>query len=194
MPLNFGADDYVWVKLAYATCLMKLGQYTHAVTKFESTKRQIEAEIVYQRPTIFIEACISLGYCLLDRLQQEGFTLNDLVGATPDDGSTLYTQLTEALDNFESALCLIERLNTEGWDEVINHRSFETGQYGKFDSENLRGQICMNIALIRAHLSHTEQAIVMLEKSCEISRTIVRDKPAPAELEHLRDLLILLAN
>lgn len=46
-PLSFGADDYVWVKLAYATCLMKLGQYGHAVTKFESTKRQIEAEIVY---------------------------------------------------------------------------------------------------------------------------------------------------
>lgn len=98
------------------------------------------------------------------------------------------------MDNFESALCLIERLNTEGWDEVINHRSFETGQYGRFDSENLRGQICMNIALIRAHLGHTEQAIVMLEKSCEISRTIVRDDPAPAELEHLRDLLILLAH
>lgn len=67
-PLDFGIDDYVWVKLAYATCLMKLGQFNHAVTKFESTKRQIEAEIVYQRPTIFVEACISLGYCLLDRL------------------------------------------------------------------------------------------------------------------------------
>ena len=69
---------------------MKLGQYNHAVTKFESTKRQIEAEIVYQRPTIFVEACISLGYCLLDRLQQEGFTLNDLNGEAPDGDSTLH--------------------------------------------------------------------------------------------------------
>lgn len=24
-PLDFGADDYIWVKLAYATCLMRLG-------------------------------------------------------------------------------------------------------------------------------------------------------------------------
>ena len=164
------------------------------MTKFESTKRTIEADLVYTHPQIIIEACISLGYCTLDRLQEEGFALNDVSAPAPDTDKTLAMHLKEALDNFESALCVIERLNQEGWDAVHNHRSFDTGQYGDFDSENLRGQVCMNIALIRAHLGHTEQAIVMMEKSCEISRNIVASDPAPAELEHLRDLLILLAH
>lgn len=80
-PLEFGSDDYIWVKLAYATCLMRMNQTEHAVSKFESTKRQIESELVYESPCIFVEACLSLGHCLL---RQAGFEPGE---QAPEPGS-----------------------------------------------------------------------------------------------------------
>jgi len=63
--LEFGTDDYIQVKANYAECLWKMGQMDHAIAKFESTKRQIENEIVYENPLLFVNVCNQLGNCWL---------------------------------------------------------------------------------------------------------------------------------
>ena len=54
---QFGVDDYIRTKASYAECLMHLGQYNDAIEKFESTKNQIENEIIYENPMIFVNVC-----------------------------------------------------------------------------------------------------------------------------------------
>jgi hypothetical protein len=36
---------------------MNLGQLQPAIEKFESTKQQIEAEVIYDNPTVFVNVC-----------------------------------------------------------------------------------------------------------------------------------------
>ena len=88
---------------------MNLGQIPDAITKFESTKTQIENEIIYDNPLIFINVCNQLANCYL-------------VGEN----------LPKALDNFESSLCVINRLDQA----QISHK--------------MVGKICLNIAMIRS--------------------------------------------
>jgi tetratricopeptide (TPR) repeat protein len=86
---------------------MNLGQIKDAVDKFENTKRAIENEIVYENPLLFVNICNLLGNCYLQQ-----------------------NQLKKALDNYESSLCLINRM-------VENEVSPE-----------FTGKLCLNIAMI----------------------------------------------
>ena len=66
---------------------MNLGQTQDAINKFESTKTQIENEIIYDNPLVFVNVCNQLANCYL-----------------------LAQNLPQALDNFESSLCVINRM------------------------------------------------------------------------------------
>ena len=87
-----------------------MGQIDHAINKFESTKKQIENEIVYENPYLFIELCTQLANCWLKKAKEKfNFEINDLCRREPYEGSKK-EMIISALDNFESALCLINRV------------------------------------------------------------------------------------
>ena len=87
-----------------------MGQIDHAINKFESTKKQIENEIVYENPYLFIELCTQLANCWLKKAKEKfNFEINDLCRSEPYEGSKK-EMIISALDNFESALCLINRV------------------------------------------------------------------------------------
>lgn len=102
----------------------------HAIEKFENAKRSIENEIVYENPMLFVNVCNMLGNCYLTLARS----------ATKVEAGPL---LSSALDNFESSLCLINRIEPEGI------------------PSNMVGKICLNIALIRAELGFHEEAVIM---------------------------------
>ena len=70
--IDFGTDDYIQTKANYSECLWRNGQLKHAIAKFESTKRQIENEIVYENPVLFVNVCYKLGSCWLEQAKQSG--------------------------------------------------------------------------------------------------------------------------
>jgi len=47
---EFGMDEQIESKAAWAECLMQTGELDKAIQKFESTKCEIENEIVYENP------------------------------------------------------------------------------------------------------------------------------------------------
>ena len=57
IPLEFGVDDYIGVKAAYAEAIMNAGDIDQALDKFENVKRNIENEIVYEDPLLFVNVC-----------------------------------------------------------------------------------------------------------------------------------------
>eukprot|EP00347_Sterkiella_histriomuscorum_P023783 403333405 len=84
---EFGIDDYIESRSSEAECLMQLGKLFEAVDKFESVKSQIEKELVFDKPLIYINICNQLGNCYLKIDDQ-----------------------TRALENFETSLSLINKL------------------------------------------------------------------------------------
>ena len=66
---------------------MYSNQHEKAAEKYETVKRRIQAEVVFDKPVMLINTCNQLGNCYL-RLNQE----------------------TKARENFEQSLVLIEKL------------------------------------------------------------------------------------
>lgn len=110
----------------------------HAIAKFESTKRQIENEIVYENPVLFVNVCYKLGSCWLQQAKDSGLSADD---------PARQSMMTAAMDNFESALCLINRMSDA--DAQI--------------SLKVKSKICLNIGLIRSHFDSPMEAIIMLQ-------------------------------
>lgn len=96
--LDFGVDDYIKARAGLAECLMNSNRIEEAIQKFESVKRRIEQEVVFDKPILFINICNQLGNCYL-RL----------------------SQLEAAKDNFEQSLRLISKVQstTDRVNEVI---------------------------------------------------------------------------
>lgn len=65
LPLEFGVDDYISVKAAYAEALFNVGDISEALEKFENVKKNIESEIVYENPLLLINICNQLANCYL---------------------------------------------------------------------------------------------------------------------------------
>ena len=86
--LEFGVDDYIKARAGLAECLMNCDRPSEAIQKFEGVKRKIEAEVVFDKPILFINICNQLGNCYLK------------VG-----------NLEAAKDNFEQSLRLIHKVD-----------------------------------------------------------------------------------
>ncbi|CDW82633.1 tpr domain containing protein [Stylonychia lemnae] len=84
---EFGIDDFIEVRSCEAECLMQLGKIFDAVEKFEWVKSEIDKEIVFDKPLIYINICNQLGNCYLK-------TNNS----------------SKALENFEASMLLISKL------------------------------------------------------------------------------------
>ena len=123
---------------------MNLGQTGHAIDKFESTKTLIENEIVYENPLLFINVCNQLGNCYLS------------LAINPQKTENRMDLFEKALDNFESSLCLINRMDDKSTDQLINNV--------------LVGKICLNIALIRSQLGNHHESVIMHLKSLDHKR------------------------
>ena len=63
--LEFGVDDYIKARAGLAECLMNCERFDDAVYKFEGVKKKIEAEVVFDKPILFINVCNQLGNCYL---------------------------------------------------------------------------------------------------------------------------------
>ena len=85
--LDFGVDDYIKARAGLAECLMNSNRTEEAIQKFESVKRKIELEVVFDKPILFINICNQLGNCYLK-----------------------LSQLEAAKDNFEQSLRLIAKV------------------------------------------------------------------------------------
>ena len=114
--LEFGVDDYIRAKSRYAESIMRQGDIRDAIEKFENTKRSIENEIVYENPMILVNICNQLGNCYLRT-----------------------KKLDNALDNFETSLCLINKVENEK----------RHGDQSEAINPLVVAKICLNIALIR---------------------------------------------
>ena len=86
--LEFGVDDYIKARAGLAECLMNCNRPSEAIQKFEGVKRKIEAEVVFDKPILFINICNQLGNCYLKA------------------GS-----LSAAKETFEQSLRLIQKLD-----------------------------------------------------------------------------------
>lgn len=137
LTIDFGTDDYILTKANYSECLWRNGQLKHAIAKFESTKRQIEGEIVYENPVLFVDVCYKLGCCWLEHAKQRSLQ---------ETAESKKQMMTAALDNFESALCLINRM----------------GDADAQISQKTKSKICLNIGLIRSHFETPMEAVIML--------------------------------
>lgn len=73
-------------KASEGECLLQLGKVTEAISKFEGVKKDINKEVVFDKPIIYINVCNQLGNCYLK--------MNDL---------------NKALSNFEDSLFLINK-------------------------------------------------------------------------------------
>ena len=62
---EFGTDDYIQAKSSYAESLMLIGETEEAIDKFLAVKKQIEDEIIYENPTLYLNVCNMLGNCYL---------------------------------------------------------------------------------------------------------------------------------
>ena len=84
------------------------------------------------------------------------------------------------MDNFESALCLINRMSDA--DEQI--------------SLKVKSKICLNIGLIRSHFGSSMEAIIMLQQAVEFKKGEIEGEAngSEAEFEELRDQYVLLAH
>lgn len=93
---SFGSDEYlkVWVNLA--ECLMRTNQFEKAAEKYETVKKRIQAEVVFDKPIMLINTCNQLGNCYL-RLNLDN----------------------KARENFEQSLLLIEKI--DGTSEKIGN-------------------------------------------------------------------------
>jgi len=85
-----------------------------------------------------------------------------------------------ALDNFESSLCLINRMS-----EADAQISFK-----------VKGKICLNIGLIRAQFDSPQEAIVMLQQAIEYKKVEIDQESynIDANFDELRDQYVLLAH
>ena len=63
--LEFGVDDYIKARAGLAECLMNCDRVDEAIQKFEGVKRKIEAEVIFDKPILFINVCNQLGNCYL---------------------------------------------------------------------------------------------------------------------------------
>ena len=63
--LEFGVDDYIKARAGLAECLMNEDRTADAIQKFEGVKRKIEAEVIFDKPILFINICNQLGNCYL---------------------------------------------------------------------------------------------------------------------------------
>lgn len=171
--IEFGTDDYILAKANYSTCLWFNGQLKHAIQKFESTKRQIENEIVYENPALFINVCYKLGCCWLEQAKQKG---------PSQEAENRNQMMTAAMDNFESALCLINRMNDQ--EQQI--------------SLKVKSKICLNIALIRSNFDSPMEAVIMLQQAIEFKKQEIAEETREAQREasqvELRDQYVLLAH
>ena len=54
---SFGNDEYIkaWVNLA--ECLMHMNQHEKAAEKYETVKRRIQGEVVFDKPVMLINTC-----------------------------------------------------------------------------------------------------------------------------------------
>ena len=86
--LEFGVDDYIKARAGLAECLMNEDRMADAIQKFEGVKRKIEAEVIFDKPILFINICNQLGNCYLK------------------GGS-----LDAAKENFEQSLRLIQKVD-----------------------------------------------------------------------------------
>ena len=48
-----------------AECLLNLNRADEAINKFESVKKRIQAEVVFDKPILLINTCNQLGNCYL---------------------------------------------------------------------------------------------------------------------------------
>jgi len=55
--LEFGVDDYIKARAGLAECLMNCGRADEAIQKFEGVKRKIEAEVIFDKPILFVNVC-----------------------------------------------------------------------------------------------------------------------------------------
>ena len=65
IPIEFGVDDYIGAKASYAEAVMNCGELDLAIEKFDNVKRNIESEIVYESPLLFVNVCNQLANCHL---------------------------------------------------------------------------------------------------------------------------------
>ena len=123
------------------------------------------------------------------------FSVADLSGPAPEHGSEKRSILNLALDNFESALCLLDRLQPDTIGTSASQMlSASPTSDQDLTSLETRCNLCMNIALIRAHFSDNDEAVIMMEKACEIKKEQANEDPNQAKYDQLRDMLILLAH
>ena len=102
--------------------------------------------------------------------------------SAPDPVTQTKHFLSSALENFESALCLMERLGPEGLKARTEEVSLSlTGEYN-LDSPEVIGQVCKDIAMIRSQFGHSEEAAIMLERAAEVSRNIAASDPSLSNL------------
>ena len=158
LPHEFGVDEYIRTKASYAECLMNLGQVKHAVDKFENAKRAIENEVVFESPLLFINICNQLGNCYLGQASKSH---------SKKEHRSL---LAKALDNFESSLCLINRM------------ADQTMPVG------VTSKVCLNIAMIQTAVGNDEEAIIMNQKSMEYMM-----EEDPKNTEGLKEQYVVLA-
>lgn len=96
--MEFGVDDYIQVKANYAEAIMNEGDLQLACEKFEAAKKNIEDEIVYEFPLLFVNLCNQLANCYL------------LMGDSRN-----------ALANFEQSLRLINSIEQIPGDTCLSH-------------------------------------------------------------------------
>lgn len=60
---SFGTDEYLKVLACIAECLSHKGRYMEAIKKFESVKRKILSEVVFDKPILLINIMCQMGNC-----------------------------------------------------------------------------------------------------------------------------------
>lgn len=68
---DFGIDEYLKASNTLAECLTEQGRYDLAIEKYECIKKQITAEIVFDKPVMLINTLCMQGNCLLKLKQIE---------------------------------------------------------------------------------------------------------------------------
>ena len=50
-------------KASFAECHMAMGHFEDAIKQFESCKRQIQQELIFENHYLYVNICIQLGSC-----------------------------------------------------------------------------------------------------------------------------------
>jgi len=178
--LEFGVDDYIKARAGLAECLMNCDRLDEAIEKFEGVKTKIEAEVVFDKPILFINVCNQLGNCYLkvgdleaakSSFKQSLRLIKKVEGTVDRVGDSIVGRIYLNLGiiattqgDHEQALYLHEK--------CLEHKL--KSAHGNMNTEQIMAQFVM-LAHVCQKLSQNEEACCFFEKALTICRSLHGD-------------------